>query len=401
MPLLVGIGFSKHENPYRAAQDAAAQAKIKINQEPADFVLVYATPHYSRLEALAIINELFPDVKIVGCSTSGLILPHSIETTGISVLAVSASKQIQVGASYAKNLNDQNPDLAAKDLSKKLLKDFGMNPRQLSIVFFDGLSEKGPFLLRGLKESFGQFSSIVGGGSFDNFHFAKTYQFFNQEVMTDSVCALMLGGQISVGLSSQHGWKPLGKPRVIEKAEKNIIRKINGKKAISLYEEFLGEQSMSLFLNRLNRIRLFYPLGLLIEDQKKYLIQQIVNVLDDGSLVCQGEIPQGAEVHIMIGNKDSCKQAAMQAAKEAKDSLLGKNPELVLVFESAARQRLLSRSVAQEMQAIKEVFGDDVPLFGLYTYGEFAPLNTLEHGGPCFLQSETINILAIGQNKIY
>jgi len=401
MPLLVGTGFSKHENPYRAAQDAAAQAKIKINQEPADFVLVYATPQYTRLEALAIVSELFPDAKIIGCSTSGLILSSAIETTGISVLAVSSSKQIQAGSACIKNLNDQNPDIAAKDLSKKLLKDFGMNPRQFSIIFFDGLSEKGPLLLRGFKESFGQFSSIVGGGSFDSFHFTKTYQFFNHDVMTDSACALMLGGQIAVGLSSQHGWKPLGKPRVIEKAEKNIIRKINGKKAISLYEEFLGEQSTSLFLNRLNRIRLFYPLGLLIEDQKKYLIQQVINVLDDGSLVCQGEIPQGAEVHIMIGNKDSCRQAAMQAAKEAKGALLGKTPELVLIFESAARQRLLSRSIVQEIQAVKEVFGDNVPLFGLYTYGEFAPLNSIERGSPCFLQSETINILAIGQHKTY
>jgi len=401
MPLLVGIGFSKNENPYRAAQDAASQARLQINQEPAEFVLVYATPHYSRLEALAVVKEIFPDAKLIGCSTSGLILPNSLETTGISVLALNSSKQLQFGSACIKNLSDQNPDLAAKDLSKKVLKDFGVNPRQLSIVFFDGLSEKGSLLLRGLKESFGQFSSIVGGGSFDNFHFAKTFQFFNQDVSTDSACAMMLGGQVAIGLSSQHGWKPLGKPRVIEKSEKNIIHKINGKKAISLYEEFLGEQSTALFLNRLSRIRLFYPLGIVIEEQGKYLIQQVVNVLEDGSLVCQGEVPQGAEVHIMIGNKDSCQQAAAQAAKEAKEALLGKTPELVLIFESAARQRLLGRNLLQEIQTIKEIFGNDVPLFGLYTYGEFSPLNSIDRGSPCFLQSQTINILAIGQHKTY
>jgi hypothetical protein len=401
MPLLIGIGFSKNENPYRAAQDAASQAHIQINQQPADLVLVYATSHYSRLEALAVIKEIFPDAKIIGCSTSGLILPHTIEITGISILALSSSKQMQFGTAYVKNLSDQNTNLAARELSKRVLKDFGLNPRQLSIIFFDGLSDKGPLLLKGLKESFGQFSSILGGGSFDNFQFTKTYQFFNAEVMTDSVCALMFGGQITIGLSSQHGWKPLGKPRVIEKAEKNIIRRINGKKAISIYEEFLGEQSIALFLNRQNRIRLFYPLGILIEDQKKYLIQHVVNILEDGSLVCQGEIPQGAEVHIMIGNKDSCKQAAEQAAKEAKEALMGKAPELVLIFESAARQRLLGRSVFQEIQIIKEVFGDNVPIFGMYAYGELAPLNSIEQGSPCFLQSETINILAIGQHKTH
>ncbi len=118
-------------------------------------------------------------------------------------------------------------------------------------------------------------------------------------------------------------------------------------------------------------------------------------------MVCQGEIPQGAEVHLMIGNKDSCLLAAAQAAKEAKEALLGKTPELVLVFESAARQKLLGRNIFREIQAIKEVFGELVPVFGMYTYGEFAPIDTVARGSPCFLQSETINILAIGQNKTY
>lgn len=401
MPLLTGIGFSKNENPYRAAQDAAVQAKIQINPQPPDLVLVYATTYYCRLETLAVIREIFPDAKIIGCSTSGLILPNSIETTGVSVLALASSVQIQLGTASVKNLSDQNPDFAAKELSRKVLKDFGLNPRLFSVVFFDGFSEKGSLLLRGLKESFGHVSSIVGGGSFDSFQFTKTYQFFNNDVMTDSACAVMFGGQIAIGLSSQHGWKPLGKPRIIEKAEKNIIRRINGKKAISIYEEFLGEQSMTLFLNRLNRIRLFYPLGILIDEQKKYLIQNVVDVLEDGSLVCQAEIPQGAEVHIMIGNKDSCRQAAEQAAREAKEMLLGKTPELVLIFESAARQKLLGRSAFAEIQSIKEIFGEAVPLFGMYTYGEFGPLNKAEHGSPCFLQSETMNILALGQRKTY
>ena len=91
-------------------------------------------------------------------------------------------------------------------------------------------------------------------------------------------------------------------------------------------------------------------MGILVEGQNGYLLQHIINVLDDGSLVCQGEIPQGAEVHIMIGNKDSCKQAAEQAAKETKEALLGRTPELILIFESAARQKLLGRNAFQEIQ---------------------------------------------------
>lgn len=396
MPLSIGIGFSKNENPYRAAQDAAIQAKIQLNDQPADLILVYATPEYSRLEALAVIKQFFPEGKIIGSSTSGLILPTTIEPSGISVLALNTAKQISFGYAAIQNLSNQNPDFAAREFAKKILNDFGPNPRHLSLVFFDGLSEKGPLLLRGLKETFGQFSPIMGGGSFDNFQFKKTYQYFNNEIMTDAACGLMIGGQVSVGLSSQHGWKPLGKPRISNKVEKNIIRQINGKKAISIYEEFLGEEAVSLLSSRLSRARLFYPLGILVEGQNEYLVQHIIDVLSDGSLVFQGEIPQGAEVHVMIGSKDSCKEAASRAAEEAKQALLGRTPELALIFESAARQKLLGRSVFQEIQAVKEILGEDVPVFGMYTYGEFAPLKTAEHGNASFLQNETMNILLFG-----
>lgn len=401
MPLSIGIGFSKNENPYHAAQDAAVQARIQINQQPADLVLVYATPSYSRLEAIAVIRELFAESKVLGCSTSGLILPSAIETSGIAVLALaSASKQFETGYAHIKNLKGQNPDFAAAELSKRLLKNFEGRSRHFCFLLFDGFSEKGPLLLHGLKQSLGHFSPIVGGGSFDNFFFEKSYQYFDGEVMTDAACALMLGGQAVAGLSSQHGWKPLGKPRVIDKAERNIIRRINGKKGIAIYEELLGEQATSLFLSRVSRARLFYPLGILVEEPNGYLIRHVVDIQNDGSLVCQGDIPQGVEVHVMIGSKDSCRQAAVQAAREAKQALLGREPKLALIFESAARQKLLGQSAFQEIQDIKEVLGEDIPLFGLYTYGEIAPLSTTPDSKSCFLQNGTINILLLGQTKM-
>jgi len=252
-----------------------------------------------------------------------------------------------------------------------------------------------------MQKSLGLLSPILGAGSSDNFQSKKTYQYFENEVLTDSAIAVIMGGQIATGFSSQHGWKPLGKPRIITKAKKNIIKEINNKKAISLYEEFFADQAVSLFSSRLNRMRDFYPLGMLIEGEKKYLLQQVVSVTDTGELVCQGEIPEGTEVHIMIGNKDSCRHSALNAACEVKESLFGRTPDLVLVFESASRQKLLGRNIFQEIQIIKEVLGESVPIFGMYCYGEFAPLGTPGQASQSFLQNETISILAIEHHKVY
>ncbi|MDD3374113.1 MAG: FIST N-terminal domain-containing protein [Candidatus Omnitrophica bacterium] len=400
MSIHIGVGFSKDENPFRAAQNAAAQAKIQTKENPVHLVIIFSTIHYSRIETIRVVRETFPDAKIVGCSTSGLILSKTIETWGVSILAI-GSQEIHFGVSCIKNISRDKINLDSSEIAKKTLKDFGLNRRQISLLLTDGLSQNNSMLLKGIQESLGLLSPILGAGSSDDFQSKKTYQYFENEILTDSAAVIIMGGRMTAGFSSQHGWKPLGKPRIITKAEKNIIKKINNKKAISIYEEFFADQAASLFSNRLNRMRDFYPLGMLIEGEKKYLLQQVVNVTHEGDLICQGEIPEGTEVHIMIGNKDSCRDSTLAAACEVKESLFGRTPDVIIVFESVSRQKLLGRNVFQEIQIIKEVLGENVPIFGMYAYGEFAPLGTAGQAGQSFLQNETISILAIEHHKVY
>ncbi len=41
MSIQIGIGFSKDESPFRAAQDAAIQAKIQTKEVPVQLVVVF------------------------------------------------------------------------------------------------------------------------------------------------------------------------------------------------------------------------------------------------------------------------------------------------------------------------------------------------------------------------
>jgi len=97
----------------------------------------------------------------------------------------------------------------------------------------------------------------------------------------------------------------------------------------------------------------------------------------------------------MIGNKDSCKQAAFEAAQEAHQNLLGKAPKLIIILESMTRLKLLSRTAFQEVIKIKEVFGLNVPIIGMYANGEICPLQSSERFKKPHLQNESIVILAI------
>jgi len=100
-------------------------------------------------------------------------------------------------------------------------------------------------------------------------------------------------------------------------------------------------------------------------------------------------------VHLMISNKDSCQNSAIEAAEMVKASLADKPAKLILIFESLARHKILGRSAFNEVQAIKNILGATTPIIGMCSYGEIGPFGTLNNIKNIYLQNESILIMAI------
>jgi hypothetical protein len=103
----------------------------------------------------------------------------------------------------------------------------------------------------------------------------------------------------------------------------------------------------------------------------------------------------------MIGTKESCLNATQQAVNEAQKVSFGpidksRVKNFVLVFDSVSRYMLLRRAAQQELEIIKDGFGNNTPIIGLYTYGEQAPLRAISYQGQSYFHNQTIAILNIG-----
>ena len=390
----IGIGFSQEPNTSNASRDAALQAKAQIKQKTVDFTIVFTTPHYSPLETLRVIRQILPQAKTIGCSTAGIILAQSVEMRGIAVLAIT-SDDFKFGIGCAEDLASADMRVAGAELARATVMDFGQNRRGAFIVFSDGLLRNSAPLVKGAQEIFGRVFPVVGAGSSDNLSFRETYQFFQDKPMTNSATATLLGGQIRIGVGNRHGWKPLGKPRFVKKSEGNIIKTIDDKRATHIYEEYLGLGLEELQSRQFIHTAMLYPLGLYIEGEKEYLLRTVVAILSDGSMVCQGDVPEESEVHLMISNKDFCHQAAIEATHEALDTLSGRPPRLAIIFESLSRQKLLGRDIVQEIQAVREILSPATPIIGMYSYGEIAPLKSMNHIGEAIVQNGTIVVLTV------
>ena len=391
----IGIGFSESKDPIQAANNAIAQAVVELGNLPASLAFIFTTTEFATPLVLKTANNLLGEIPMLGCSSLGIITNKGIFKHGFAVLLINLSQQIFFNTALIKDINKKDPATRGKELGEKLLYGSKNIHRSLSIIFLDGLTLGVTNIINGLQEILGKSFPLIGASASDNLAFQKTYQYFNKELCTESCCGILFGGKFNFGISINHGWNPLGKIHCVTKSSSNIIKEINNKPAVKLYEDYLAKNTLELS-KELRRISIFYPLGIYLEAENKYLLRNITSIQNDGSLLTQGDIPENSKIRLMISTKDSRLAATMTSCEEAKKNLGGKKIKFVMVFDSASRFSLLNRQRAKELSIIKEVFGETTPLIGIYTYGEQAPLTPMNYLGRSYFHNQSICVLAVG-----
>ena len=390
----ISIGFSQLPDPQKAILQACIQVKGQLNSFDTDLVIVFASPQYVVPEMSTIMARTLKPKRLVGSSTGGIILSNGVTNRGIAMVGINSDDML-FGVSAVSDIETQDMYTAGFDLARKASLDLKTSHREVFISFSEGIEKNSSHFIRGVKEGLGIGFPLLGAISSDDFKYKKLSQFFQDQILKNSAVGLLLGGAFHLSLGCTHGFKPLGKPRFITKVDGFILRTIDNKPAVEIYKHFLGAEAEGLKDVTLNSYAAMYPLGIYLEESHQYLLRNIIDILDDGSIVCHEGVPQGAEVHLMISNKDSCFNSAIEAAELVKASLADRQAKLVLVFESLARHKILGSAAFNEIQVIKNVLGYTTPIIGMCSYGEIGPFGTLNNIKNIYLHNENILIMAI------
>jgi hypothetical protein len=390
----ISIGFSQHPDPHNAISQACMMVKNQLNTADTDLVIIFASPQYIVPETQSVISRILKPKHLVGSSTGRIILSNGVANLGIAIVGIN-SDDMRFGVSAISGIDAQNMYSTGFDLARKAAQDLNSSHREVFIIFSEGIEKNSSQFIRGVKEALGGGFPVLGAISSDDFKYKRLSQFFQDQILHNSVVGLLLGGAFNLALGCKHSFKPLGKPRTITKVDGCIVRTIDNEPAVEIYKHFLGSDAEGLKNFTLNSSAAMYPLGFYLEESRQYLLRNIIDILEDGSIVCHEGIPQGAEVHLMISNNESCRNSAIEAAELVKASLADKPAKLVLVFESLARHRILGRNTSSEIQAIKDVLGKTTPIVGMCSYGEIGPFETLSNIKNIYLHNESILIVGI------
>lgn len=373
MALKAASAFSTNTDAYHAGFEAVSTALKRAGIETPSLAIVFASVSYDQAQVVKGARDAANHAPLVGCSTAGEITQGEVSTKSVAALVLeSPDMKITTGrgAPLKEGAAASGTELA------KALKEAAPGPLKLIVALSDVLSGNGAEVVRGIQAEMGEKFLIVGGGAGDDFLFKSTYQYLNDEVLEGSSVGIGLGGEFSIGVGVRHGWMPIGIPMIATRSSGSVLYELDHRPAIAIYEEYFGTHAAEMRTEPLARMAITYPIGLRITDMDEYLIRDPITVGDDGSITCAAEIPEGAEVRLMIGSRDKAIEAAQEAAQKLMNDFTAQKsqPKAIFVFNCIAREKLFGLKAKEEIQAVQEIVGADVPLIGFYTYGEIAPV---------------------------
>jgi len=279
-----------------------------------------------------------------------------------------------------------NPDI--KLLGKKIKEDLSSDDLKSILVFSEGSFINGTELINELILQTRVTVPIFGGLAGDEYNFEKTIVGLNSDASPGKIVAIgFYGDNIHFGFASEGGWSDFGPEREVTHSEKNILYKIGDRFALDLYKEYLGK-----YAEELPGSSLYFPLSMKENPLSEPVVRTILSIDEEKkSMTFAGDIPIGSKIRLMKGNFDKLIDASYNAA-----SLIHKNqsnkPELALLVSCVGRKIVLGDRIEEEIEVVREVFGDNMLICGFYSYGEISPtLNKVA----CELHNQTMTITTI------
>ncbi len=350
-------------------------------------VLVFASPSF--IDKAAPIENLakhYPKSKIIGCSSAGEIMGPNVYDASIVVAIIKFDKtKIKITKAPLKSMKDSLQ--SGKEVSKSLTK----KDLQCIFVLSKGLDINGSELVRGLNEKKEKHVVITGGLAGDGSDFKKTWLIYDGKILTDAVVAVGLyGDAIKVGHASRGGWDIFGPERQITRSVNNILYELDGKPALDLYKEYLGELSKELPASGL-----LFPLSIREHsDDSKHLVRTRLAVDEEArSLTFAGDVPVGYLAQLMRANFERLILSASEAGEVAMKKILsGQNnsdqPVLAVAVSCVGRKLLLGARIDEETEGLLSILPKNAKQFGYYSYGELSPYAT----GNCDLHNQTMTL---------
>lgn len=328
----------------------------------------------------------YPRAHIVGCSTSGQIFGTRVSDQSVAV-AVARFDFVTLRTAFA-DVNSASDSFTAGQALARELSDTGL---RAAMVLSDGLKVNGSELVRGLGAVLPRDVAVTGGLAGDGDRFKRTWVLHRGVPKTGCVSAVgFYGDRMRFGYGSRGGWDIFGPARLVTRSRGNVLYELDGKPALQLYRQYLGERA-----SELPAAALRFPLSIrTTASDPKSLVRSVLAVDEETqSLTFAGDIQQGALAQLMMANSERLIQGASDAALMARDSCATSGPMLSVAISCVGRRMLLGERTEEEVEAVLDILPAGARQVGFYSLGEISPFAS----GGFDLHNQTMTLTSIAE----
>jgi hypothetical protein len=331
--------------------------------------------------AMQQVRKAYPEAHLLGCSTSGEIFESQVLDDSLVCTAIQFEGTTVRGARVTLDDGGDSYDAGVR-LAQQLEK-----PRLTHVfVLSDGLRVNGSELVAGLTAHLPSHVAVTGGLAGDGARFHKTLVFWDDEPQQGMIAALGLYGErLKIGYGSLGGWDSFGAERLITRSTGNVLYELDGKSALQLYKNYLGDHAQGL-----PATALLFPLSLRVGENSEPVVRTILAINEDEqSMTFAGDLPEGAYARFMKANFDRLIDGATDAAKTSYEAIGSTSPDLAILISCVGRKLVLKQRIEEEVESVRDVLGERTAMTGFYSYGEISPFTP---GARCELHNQTMTI---------
>jgi len=326
------------------------------------------------------LKSFYPNAHILGCSTGGEILEAQVLDNSVVVAAMHFSKTTLEAVSMRVEHSEDSfkaGQLFAQKLNKPGLRNI--------FLLSDSIHINGSDLVRGLYSILDERVIVTGGLAADGAEFKHTIAGLDCEPESHMVAAIgFLGDALQVSYGCVGGWSPFGPERVITRSEGKTLYELDGKPALALYKQYLGEEA-----ERLPGSGLFFPLSIRpTKDSQHAIVRTTMGINEkENAVIFADEVPTGYVAQLMRGEFALLVDGATKAASLAMREQPGQ--QLAILISCVGRKLLMGESISDETEAVADMFGHRIPTIGFYSHGEICHQ---QFTNICGLHNQTMTI---------
>ena len=372
-----GVAVSHHRDARTAGREAAERALAAAGIDRPDFLFAFSSVGYDQEAVVGSIREATGRAPLAGCSGEGIIAQGEADETPFSVgVMVIRSDEMRFRHGLVRGLKDSRR--AGRATAEALRGAVGADARAL-YVYADALTFNFDGFTGALEEELGlgRHLPILGGTAGDNWEMKRTYQYCDDQIVSDGLSWVLLSGDVRVVSAVKHGCVPIGVERKVTRAEGNVIYEIDGKPVLEVLKEYLVGDEVDEWQKTIVNLCLGFKAPAEMEDYDQYLIR-FMPAKDDanGSIMISTEVATGSSIWMTRRDQEKIAESVVRIGERIRDGAAGERPKLVLHFDCAGRGKFVLRDQQklQLLESLQETVGRDTPWLGFYCYGEMGPV---------------------------